>query len=347
LRRLAGERGWPVAPLEPFSFEEALALADRLCRAADLPFSTEAWEEWLGVIGTSPWLIRSLMDAAAVHRQPLESLEEMGRLYLRELSAGALGNWLAARLERAVPERRDRVAVARYLEGLARSGLPASAPGLPPGVWDGLVAEEWAVETPLGPQPQLAPVQWDWLWLVTTSHSASPQRAEARALQALLLRAEQRRERRHTAERTASVRKRLLDLPQRGFPPDFEWRGETFQPPEICSVSSEQSGSAEFFWCYGFYGNRRDIPEAACVVLIALCEKEPARGEIEAWMRQLEKEERLLPAVPPGQPQRSRRELWLVVPPGISLESAGTERRFSFETFGRWLESGATSESRY
>ena len=361
LLRVAGESAWPSVSLEPFSLQEALELAERECRAAGLRFAQDAWEEWLGVTGTSPWLLRSLVNSAAAQGHSLDSIEELGRLYIRELGQGTLGNWLAARFEQALPDRRDRARVAQFLETLARTGAAAPAPSLPPALWDGLVAEEWAVETAVGPKVELETVQWDWLWLVTASLAAPPERAQARALQTFLLRAEQRRNRLRAADRTTSIRQRLLELPQRGFPADFEWAGGKVLPPEICAVSLERSGAGELFWCYGFHGNQRDSPEAACVLLIALCGDEPAPGQIEMWRRQLENEERLLPAWKPSgplpkQPLGPRRELWLVLPAlrrfspgepaGVSPAGEGAERRFSVETFSRLLEAGAASESR-
>ena len=346
LRRWAGRAAGPIVPLEPFTLAEALALTSRECRLAELPFVPEAWESWFRVTGTSPWLVRAVSEAAAAHGSLLDSLEELGRLYIRELAAGAVGNWLADRFERALPDRCDRATVARFLEGMAKTGLATSAPSFPASVWDGLVMEEWAVETPLGPQLQLEPVQWDWLWLAANSQGISLPRAQARALQAFLHRAEQSWERRPGTERIALIRQRLLALPQRGFPTDVEWTGQTYEPPEICSVALEPSKTAELFWCYGFYGGRRDAPEAACVLLIVLCRDEPAPAAMEAWRRQLENEEHLLPAGSsgaPGPPSRSRREFWLVAPDGASLGTAGSERRVSLETFARWLEAGATS----
>ncbi|OFW36079.1 MAG: hypothetical protein A3J28_13555 [Acidobacteria bacterium RIFCSPLOWO2_12_FULL_60_22] len=80
------------------------------------------------------------------------------------------------------------------------------------------------------------------------------------------------------------------------------------------------------------------------------------------WRRQLENEERLLPARKPSgplpkQPLEPRRELWLVLPAlrrfnpdepaGVSPAGEVAERRFSIETFSRLLEAGAASESLY
>lgn len=349
LRRYAGRAAWPIVALEPFTLEEALASAGRQCRTTELPFVPEAWESWFRVAGTSPWLIQSVIEAAAFHGSALDSLEELGRLYIGELSAGSVGNCLAERFERALPDRRDRATVARFLGEMARTGLATPTLTLPARVWDGLVSEEWAVETPLGPRLQLEPFQWDWLWLLTTSETASRQRAQARALQTFLSRAAETWGQQPLADLVTSIRRRLLALPERGFPTDIAWTDETDESPEICSVAHELSRTAELFWCYGFRGGRRDAAQSACVVLIALCREEPTQAEIEAWRREVENEERLLlPSNSPlgaavGQPWRPRRELWLVLPRGASLRTTGSERRVSLETFARWLEAGAAS----
>ena len=345
LRRLAGEAAWPVVPLEPFSLEETLALTGRLCREAEVSFVPEAWETWLGAVGNSPGLVQSILDAAASQGEPLETLEELGRVYTRELAAGTTGNWLASRFEAALPERQDRLTVARFLNGLAGTGSADSTPLLPPRMWNGLVAEEWADETPLGPRWRLETVQWDWLWLATASLTAGAHRAQARALQALLARAELDWKSRETAPLLASIRQRLRELPLRGFPPLGEPEAGTVEPPDVCSVSYEQSGTAELFWCYGFHGSRRDVPEAACVLLIVLCAEEPAPAEIETWRRELRKEERLLPGDAAGRSIQAnsfgvRGELWLVLPAFALLKPGGSERRFSFEAFAQWLETG-------
>ncbi len=345
LRRLAGEAAWPVIPLAPFSPEETLALAERRCREAELPFVPEAWAAWLGVSQASPWLIQSILDAAAAQGDSLDTLEELGRVYIRELAAGTAGTWLASRFEAALPERQDRVTVARFLQGQAETGRGDSVPLLPPRVWDGLVAEEWADDTLLGPRWRLDPAQWDWLRLVTASLTATTQRAQARALQALRARAEPKWKSQDTTPLQESVRQRLLDLPQRGFPPLEGPAGDLTETelPDICSVSPEPSAAAELFWCYGFHGGRRDIPEAACVLLIALCAEEPPRAAVEAWRRDITREERLLPGgaagrTLPGNFLGFRGELWLVLPAAAPLEIGKGERRFSFESFARWLK---------
>ena len=345
LRRLAGESAWPVVPLELFSRQETIALAERLCHETELAFAPDAWNAWLRAVEASPWLLQSILDAAAAHGDSLDTLEELGRVYSRELATGSFGNWLAARFDEALPDPRDRLTVARFLQDLAGKGRADYTPLLPPRVWQGLVEEEWADETPLGPRWRLQTVEWDWLWLVTASLTGSAQRAEARALQTLLARAEPDWRIRETAPLLASIRQRILELPQRGFPPAGEPAGDQLYLPDICSVCPEPSGAAQLFWCYGFHDGRRDIPEAACVLLIALCAEEPAPAEIEAWRRELQKEERLLPggAAGPTASKQSlgfRGELWLVLPAMASLGIDAPARRFPFEAFARWLETG-------
>jgi len=350
LRRLAGESAWPVIPLELFSRQETAVLAERYCRETELPFAPDAWTAWLRAIEASPWLIESIVDAAAAHGDLLDTLEELGRIYSRELAEGTFGNWLAARFREALPDHRDRLTVARFLQGLAGKGHADSAPLLPPHVWEGLVDQEWADETPLGPRWRLQTAEWDWLWLVTASLTGSSRRAEARALQTLLARAEPDWRVRETASLLSSIRQRILDLPQQGFPPAGEWAEQPLRPPDICSVCPETSSATQLFWCYGFQDGRRDVPEAACVLLIALCAEEPARAEIEAWRRELQREERLLPANTASRTagERSsgfRGELWLVLPAMASQDSDPPTRRFSFEVFARWLETGEKKKS--
>jgi hypothetical protein len=284
-----------------------------------------------------------MLDAAAAHSDSLDTLEELGRVYSRELAAGTFGNWLAARFDEALPDHRDRLTVARFLQDLAGKGHADYAPLLPPRVWKGLIEEEWADETPLGPRWRLQTVEWDWLWLVTASLTGSSQRAEARALHTLLARAEPDWRIRETAPYLAAIRERILDLPQRGFPTTGKSAGDQLHPPDICSVCPEPSDGAQLFWCYGFHDGRRDVPEAACVLLIALCAEEPAPAVIEAWRRELKREERLLSGGTAGRTASKqntgfRGELWLVLPAMASQEIDASARRFSFEVFARWLE---------
>jgi hypothetical protein len=341
LRRLSGEAAWPILALEPFSPGEILDLAEKWCHEADAPFVSETWEEWISATEASPWLVEATLEAAVANGSPMDRLEELGSVYTNELSSGTVGGWLGSRFEASLPDRSDRIAVARFLQGLAEAGRSASAPTLPSRVWDGLVAEEWADESPLGPRWRLEPVQWDWLWIVTAAMTSSLARAQARALQALLSRAGARWKQSTTP--LAWIRQRLAELPHQGFPQSGQMSG-VIQPPEICSVAREQSGGAELFWCYGFRGDRRDVPAAACVLLIALCPEEPEPGKIEAWRREAAKEQSLLLGTSSlhADKSASRGELWLVLPAKaiVGVGDSGPELRFSFETFAGWLGAG-------
>ena len=341
LSRMAADAGGPLVRLEPFSGEEALLQARRCCEAAGLQFSRRVWEQWTEMAGTSLWRINSLVTAAAVRGQPLDSIEQLGRLYIQELGSGTLGNWLSARFEQALPDRSDRAMVGEYLAGLARTGVPTGiALSLPSRVWDGLVAEEWAEEAVAGPRLLLDTVQRDWVSLSTASMGEPSERAKSRLLLAFLLRAEQSKERPETARFSTVMRQPLLDLPQSGFPEFFTWEGQEMRLPKIFSVCSEAAPNTELFWCYGFYGESRDTPETGLVLLIAVCDEPPTDSQMQQWYRQLENEARL---VQPVEAARTKarpglsllQELWVAVPPGTSLVSTATERRFSWQTFFR------------
>ena len=343
LSRFAGESAWPVVPLEPFPLEEIINMAERLSREAELPFVHEVWRAWLQAVGASPWLIHSILASIVAHGDSIASVEDLGRVYIRELATGTAGNWLAARFDSALPDIRDRLTVGRYLQGLTGIGKSDLTPVLPPQVWKGLVEEEWADDTPVGPRWRLQTVEWDWLWMTTSLYAGSSQRAQARALQALLVRTEPDWRVRGTAPLWASIRSRILALPQVGFPLIPEQDEPPFHAPEICSVALETGGGAELYWCYGFQEGRKDIPEAACVLLIALCTEEPTSAHIEEWKRELQREESRLPGASHrqrefGEKGGFRSDLWLVLPSMVLQEPAIGVRRFSFEQLAQWLK---------
>lgn len=347
LARMAGEGSWPLLRLEAFSAEEALGLAEKRCPAAGLTFSPEAWEPWFEMAGTSCWLLESLVDAAAARGQSLESVEGLGRVYARELSGGSLGNWLAARWEAAVPDRRERARAAEFLAAMAGTSLPVSAAALSPELWNGLVAEEWAEETPAGPRLALGRVERDWLDWVTACATVPQDRAAARILQGFLTRARQRLPRLLTEEAVRILRERLCRLPESGFPESWEWEGQEVFLPRIHSVAVERAGTAELFWCYGF---REDLGVATPgVLLLALCEEAPSTAQLGRWRQQLDEEARKLPpgelTGPAARPvSGGSSALWLLLPPGTPLIPEASERRFSWEAFLRLWAGERVSE---
>ena len=332
--RMAGENSWPLARLDKFSTTEAFWLSEKRCQESGLPFSREPWELWLAIAGTSCRLLDSLADAAATAGQTLESVEDLGRVYARELANGSLGNWLKARWEAAVPDRRERGRAAEFLAATARADFAASASALPPELWNGLVAEEWAEETPAGPRLSLSPVERDWLDWVTACATVPQERAEARLLQSFLTRAQQQRSRLPGEEAVPVLRERLLRLPETGFPNSWEREGEQIPLPRIHSVVCERAGTAELFWCYGFW---KDLGmESAGVLLLALCQEIPSTAQLQRWRQQLEVEARdLLPGAPRNRASEGYSALWLLLPPGAPLTPEGSERRLSWEAFLR------------
>jgi hypothetical protein len=351
LRRAAGHRDWILTPVEPFSSDEALAIAERACHEFDLGFSYQAWEAWFEVAGASPGWVRNLIESAVLAGQALDSAEALARCYAKELTAGSLGSWLAGRWERAIPDRKERAKVAQHLASLNKGEMPVAEVPLPIAVWEGLIAEEWAEETAWGPVVELGMAERDWLSLVhpgwpggqiASPAGAGSQQAQARVLQAFLQRTDQARQWRQVSEMLKEVREGLLQLPESGFAGALPASGEPVRLPSICSMAREQTVGAELFWCYGFHGTRRDRPEAACLFLIALCHEEPLAKEVSRWSRRLEEEARKLPQVgvpdaPPSADLGPRSELWVVVPPGVSLKKAASERRMRWETLAQLL----------
>ena len=351
LRRAAGRRDWILTPVEPFSSDEAFAIAERACHEFDLGFSYQAWEAWFDLAGTSPGWVRNLVESAVLAGQALDSVEALARFYAKELTAGILGSWLAGRWERAIPDRKERAKAAQHLTSLNRGEIPVAEVPFPIAVWEGLIAEEWAEERAWGLVVELGMAEKDWLSLVhpglpggqvASSAGTGSQQAQARVLQGFLQRADQARQWRLVFEMLKEVREGLLQLPESGFAGALPASGEPGRLPSVCSMASEQTTGAELFWCYGFHGSRRDRPEAACVFLIALCHEEPLTKEVSRWSRRLEEETRKLPQAsvadaPPSADLGPRSELWVVVPPGVSLKKAANERRMRWETLAQLL----------
>ena len=340
LSRIAGAEAWPVVSVEPFSREEALLQTRQRCQASGLRFEQQLWERWCEKFGSSLWLMHSLVTAAAVQDQSLDSMEQLASLYVRELTSGTLGHWLSARFARAIPDRGDRAMAGEFLAAMARTGMPPAPSSLPSRVWDGLVAEEWAEETVAGPRILLDTLQRDWLSLAIGPVGASGERAKSRMLATFILRAEQTREQPASAGFFSLVRQRLLDLPQSGFPEHFFWEGQDIRPPKIFSVCAEATATAELFWCYGAQANTRKNSESAVILLIAICAEPPTEAQVQKWQRQLESEAQLFLSAE-NDPSAYRqsiplRELWIAVPPGTSLIPADSEHRFSWEAFSLW-----------
>jgi hypothetical protein len=177
---------------------------------------------------------------------------------------------------------------------------------------------------------------------VTSGGSAASEQKEARALQGFLMRAEQQRQRRAELSFLAAVRESLSQRTQPRYAAVVPESKGQFTLPSICSFASEQAETAELFWCYGFHGTRRDLPGAGCLLLIALCQQEPSAAQVEGWQRKLESERAA--SAPSrelsGGPQAGMQglsELWVVVPPGSSLNPVASELRLYWDDFVQLL----------
>ena len=367
MQSMAASRGWSLLSLQPFSVAEALSLAEDRCRQFETPFAPQAWEVWFEMLGTSPGWVHQLVEAAVVTGHLLDSLEALGRIYLQELAFGSLARAMADRWRNvfsaqtpAVQSSSDssvRLKVAEHL--LQSPGGGAAAADFSPALWDGLVAEEWAEVTPLGPAVRLDRVERDWLELAVSTARCGADRALAGLLQAFLLRAEGVRQWRQAGGMLQEIRDHLLELPRSGplpAPPRGSPRrspgsspGSNKDPrlPEVCSIAVERNSTAELYWCYGFRPGwpeeRRDRPEAACLYLIALCRQEPASSDVKNWNRRLQEEARALPLLaaaekPLASGLAPRYELWLALPRGASLAAVAGERRMRWETLAGLLQ---------
>ncbi|MBI3934989.1 MAG: hypothetical protein HY316_09885 [Acidobacteria bacterium] len=355
LQGIAASHGWQVVELQPFTLAEALSLAEDRCRQFELPFSQQTWEDWFELVGTSPCWVHRLIEGAVTSGKAVDSAEALGRIYVNELASGSIARWMESGwrnlfLSRSVTEAlstegKERVRVAeQLLQSPVAGGSPSA---LLPGLWDGLVAEEWAEYTPLGPVVRLEMIQRDWLELALNAASAGMDRARAGFLQAFLLRVERVRQWRQVDGLLKDVRENLLRLPQSGSPAASPRGNKELRLPNICSIAFERTATAELFWCYGFRPGwpeeRRDRPEAACLYLIALCRQEPTAAETKQWSRRLQDEARALPALAGSEKASTgglgpRYELWLALPRGASLASAAGERRMRWEGLAQLLQ---------
>src|SRR5262249_20909181 len=150
-----------------------------------------------------------------------------------------------------------------------------STSGLSSRVWDGLIAEEFAEEAIAGPRASLDRTQRDWLSISTAPAGKLSERAQARLEFNLALRVQQGKGEPDTGRFSTVIRGALLDLPQTGFPENFTWENEKIPLPRIVAVSTESTGSAELFWCYGFYSDGAELLESAVLVLIVICDEAP------------------------------------------------------------------------
>ncbi|HWP83855.1 MAG TPA: hypothetical protein VNN17_01580, partial [Terriglobia bacterium] len=239
LRRLAGRRGWPLLPLEPFALEEAMALASERCRQFEMPWVASAWQDWFAIAGTSPEWVDRLIESAAAAGRRLDSLEDLGRAYVRESAGGGMGQlfqerWQTVFADRGVAAEASLAGVREASHVAARLLQPQGGmlepEAVPPGVRDGLAAEEWIVETPLGDAVRLSTVERDWLELARNTARFGAQRAEAGLLQAFLARAEGARQWRQAGDAVQEIRTGLLALPGLAA-----GEGRSPRLPELCS----------------------------------------------------------------------------------------------------------------
>ncbi|OFV97741.1 MAG: hypothetical protein A3F68_12760 [Acidobacteria bacterium RIFCSPLOWO2_12_FULL_54_10] len=337
MKKVAAHCSWSIIPLESFSAQEALLLAEIRCRFHGLKYEPQPWKEWIAIAGASLWPIQQLISAAAVRGQTIDSTKQLGNIYITELSGGTLGNFFADRWQRAVPDRRQRLKASHYMANLSSRGdVAPDSTIVGESIWDGLIAEEWATEAAVRLQFDLSLLERDWLLfsLASDSTSVSKERARARALQAFLYRV-LLWQRRLDQQPLAMIRERISELVFQGWPKSTETIDSKIHFPRISSIAMESAGNADLFWCYGFKTQESGDGEIPIVMLIALCLETPSAEIVRIWHRQLLQESHSL-ALDSSCPS----ELWTIVPNSSLPASESFERRFSWDEFALFLESG-------
>ena len=279
MRRLAGARAWTALPLDPFASSEALLLAESCCKASGLRFSREVWETWFAVAGTSPGWAAPLIESAALRGEPIESLEQLARIYSDELNGGSLGQWLEVRWPLPAPAAVAHQAPQTVAENLQRgeaaalsadevasptdSSAPAEERGGGAQAAQRLNHGQWLRQRPFSLESTLGAVERDWLRLELNRAKIGSGRARARLIQEFLLRATRALSGQQASEETPrstllEVIEERLGLPiapllvaARVVAPS----GDELLLPQIFSVAREPVASAEcaaeLFWCYG------------------------------------------------------------------------------------------------
>lgn len=337
VKKVAAKYSWSIIPIESFSAREALLFAEIRCGFHGVKYEPQPWKEWIKIAGASLWPIQQLINAAAVRGQPIDSTEQLGTIYITELSGGTLGNFIAERWQKAVPDRRQRLKTSHYLSNLSSGGdVAPDSTMVAEDIWNSLIAEEWATEAVGRLQFDLSLLERDWLLFSLASNSTrvSKERARARALQAFLYRV-LLWQRRLDQQPLAMIRERISELVLQGWPKLTDRIDSKIHLPRISSLTMESTGDADLFWCYGFKAQESRDGEIPIVMLIVLCLENPSAEAVRSWHRQLLQE-----LHSSALDSSCASELWTIVPNSSVPASESFEKRFSWDEFALFLELG-------
>ena len=363
MRSLAGKHSWTAIQLQPFATSEALLLAESLCKSSGVRFNREVWECWFAASSTSPGWAAPLIESAALRGEPIESVEQLGRLYTEDLDNGSIGTWLVARwpLPAAMPTLQEArpLDIARQIaHGTADSFAvspaqdTAGAGAAEHDVAGKLDQNEWLRLRALSVDRAISPVEADWLRLeasrATIGGAAGGARAQARILQQFLLRVQQLQHAQQTSDDATelsldAIEEHLLYPPA----PDAATTtaaGDTIRLPKIHSVVRESTAEGEMFWSFGqtvaTKGTKKagtsgnlPAPTVPVVLLLVHAAANPTKAMVVEWLRRLQ-QETLRPEEAAGS---VKTELWVVVPSGGTLAPTTGERRLTRETLSNLL----------
>jgi len=323
-----------VVAVEEFTAREGTLLAEGLARHLGVEFCGDAAKPFSAYCAADPFVLSSVVHAAALAGTPLNSTLAFVRAYVAGLRRGTLGAYFSAVLGARLgsPERRCA------LEWLAGERCPTAAEK-----WRGrillddllanLAGAGLAVAGPSGWMPRRWPAARDWAAL----QLARPETIESEAAKlatAVLAAA-------HAAGGELArepLRRRIAGglaeaVPVATFPSRLRFR-------EVCEVASEPLPGGELFLCYGLTGAPPAAGSAA-LLAVAVADPEARLGSVLEEM-----ENRVRQALPFSESRATRAETagvekWVVMrqpEPGDAEWAASHDAQLlDFERFNQLI----------
>lgn len=262
-----------VVALEEFTAREGTLLAEGLARHLGVEFRGEAAQPFAAYCAADPFVLSSVVHAAALAGTPLDSTPAVARTYVADLRRGTLGayfsallgawlgglerrcalEWLAGEHPHAAAEKwRGRVSLDDLLANLAGAGMAIAGPsGWVPRRWP--AARDWAALQLARPEA----IESEAAKLATAVLAAAHAAGGELAREPL---------RRRIASSLAEA------VPAAAFPSRLRFR-------EVCEVASEPLPGGELFLCYGFTGAQRTASSAA-LLAVAVADPEARLGSV-------------------------------------------------------------------
>jgi hypothetical protein len=360
---LAGRNSWSVVQLSSLPTDEALMVAESLCKESAVRFNRPAWECWFAVSGTSPGWITPIIESAAIGGEPLETIEQIGHVYAEQLERGSIGTWLTSRwpldtsgsmppnpssrdIATGLANKDSRFLASLNIHNPARNTVAEAAKSTD--LIGSLEQGEWLRRYALTTEISVSPVETDWLRLEIDRIRMGSARAKARSIQRFLLRAH--RVKRYSSPEDSSLEmspdaiERHLISPVKASAVVSTASGDTLRLPTIYSVVRETTAEGQLFWAFGETQSPQAAKEsssgitgqsgvAPVVLLLVLSELNPTKAMVSGWALRLQQEIRL--TTDSQTPLDT--DLWVIVPPGASLAPCGVEKRLTLNMLDELL----------